>query len=240
MIEDDDFDDLPADPELAFVELELRLRRDLESKIDQDGTGNSYSHYYMEYINKILACTKALELDILSNWSTPSLDDSSSSLFHNFSSDVQNYVVQIKIRNSRRVRGYSVALDDSDKVKIRAHLAKIKLIVEKSDAPIEKKEVIFEKISELLLEVDRSRTRMDAFADFAGRLATISGDFAKEGVEPWVKVLKSIFEILGAAKDEEEKSPKLPKPSERKKLEAPRRQLPEPKPKQTPDDEIPF
>lgn len=148
--------------------------------------------------------------------------------------------MQIKVRRSRRERCYSVALDDSDKVKIRVHLAKIKVIVENSDAPIEKKETIFERISELLLEVDRSRTRMDAFADFAGRLAAISGGFARDGVEPWMKMLKPIFEILGAAKDEEENRPQLPKPSERKKLEPPRRQLSKPNSKQEPDDEIPF
>jgi len=148
--------------------------------------------------------------------------------------------VQVKIRNSRRVRRFSVALADSDKAKIRIYLAKVKVIVESSDAPIEKKEIIFEKISELLLEVDRSRTRMDAFADFAGRLAAISGDFAREGVEPWMKALQPIFEIFGTAKDEEENSSQLPKPSERKKLEPPRRQLPKPKSKQESDDDIPF
>lgn len=47
MIEDDDFDHLPADPELAFVELESRLHRNLDSKIEQDETGHGYSYYYM-------------------------------------------------------------------------------------------------------------------------------------------------------------------------------------------------
>ncbi|MFP5469342.1 MAG: hypothetical protein ACLGGZ_06320, partial [Alphaproteobacteria bacterium] len=78
----------------------------------------------------------------------------------------------------------------------------------------------FRKISALELEVDRDRTRFDAFGAFIIDAAEVLGD-AADKAEPARKLVDSISRLIWGAKNEEE-TKQLPSPPERKQIEPPR------------------
>ena len=85
------------------------------------------------------------------------------------------------------------------------------------------------------MEVDKSKTRFDAFLARWLDLTNAAAEGA-ENLEPAVKLLDRVMRILGRAKADHDAG-KLPAPEETKKL-------PGPKTEQSPgsdlDDEIPF
>jgi hypothetical protein len=97
-------------------------------------------------------------------------------------------------------------------------------------------------LSELTLEIDRDRTRFEIVADATRSMARLSGDVEREGAEPWWKWVKLIFGVIDEAKEHEPQQ-SLPAPEERRRLEAPRKQLPLRSTNLdagTVDDDIPF
>jgi hypothetical protein len=137
-------------------------------------------------------------------------------------------MVQIQIVHGRRVRGYSVQLDALTKSKIRHYLEKIREIIDRLEVPLPKKEALTARITALSDEVDRDRTRFDAYAGLALEIAATGGEVAQR-LNPVRKFLDSIASLLGYAKQAENARPALPAPHERKRLTPPRKErLPSP------------
>ena len=97
------------------------------------------------------------------------------------------------------------------------------------------REALFDKLNGLQKEVDRDRTRFDAYAALAVEAAGVLGDSVEKSKV--LDVLNTIARVMcGTKKDQETK--RLPPASPPKRLEAPRSQKSN-KQKEL-DDEIPF
>jgi len=245
MITDDELLNLPDDPELAFIQYETVLRERIITNIDQsDGYG--VDEYKIEYISHVLGVAKALDLQILDGWSVPSSNSTSNAIDQDFKqllTDVGYYTVQIRIKNARRIKKYSVSLDPAAKMKIRHHLEKIKEFVDRLDASDKKKEVLYSKITALENEVNRDRTRFDAVMALILEGAETGGEAGKR-LKPFRELLDSVTGVLKAAKEiEESESPRLSAPETPKQIPPPKKQLPPPDESGSSgdlDDEIPF
>ena len=121
-------------------------------------------------------------------------------------------MVQIQIAHGRRVRGYSVRLDPSTKSKIRHYLEKIREIVDRLEVPLPKKEALSARITALSDEVDRDRTRFDAYAGLALEMAATGGEVAQR-LNPVRRFLDSIAGLLGYAKQAETRGLACPLPT---------------------------
>lgn len=242
MAANDPFSNLPDDPEIAFIELEKQFRAELNEKLENSESGSAGDSYYLEYINRTLASARALKLDILREWEVPSHENNLWSEFRRFSTDVDHYLIQIKILHGRRNREYSVGLDAPTKQKIRHHLSQIKEAIDPLGLPQAKKETLYAKINALADEVDRDRTRFEKWASLSIEMATTVGEVAQ--LARVRELIDSVAKLLGFAKDAENSRPSLPPPHEAKRLAPPRRQLspPEKRPSKVKDldDEIPF
>jgi hypothetical protein len=115
-------------------------------------------------------------------------------------------------------------------------LNQIKGVVDKVELDDRKKESLYSKINALANEFDQDRTRFEVFAALFIEMAGIAGQ-AAEKMEPARKWLNSIAKWFGTAKTHEDANPQLPPHREPKKIEAPRKRLPAPKPD---DDDIAF
>lgn len=73
MIKDEDYFDIPEDPELAFLEFEKEARATLERRIEASDDGSPFFEYYQEYINSTLAAAHGLGLDYFKYWEVPKL-----------------------------------------------------------------------------------------------------------------------------------------------------------------------
>ncbi len=236
------YDDLPDDNEKAFIYLEKQFREGLDQSLRDNDQGNYDVYCKRRYMNAVIAIAKSLEIPGISDYTVPYEDQGVWNTFEAFETDVMNLTIQIEINHARRRKKYSVAFDSAAKQKIRYYIEQIRMSVEQSDLPQNKRDAIFKKLSELTLEIDRDRTRFEVLADVIRGVACLSGEVERDGAEPWWKWVKLIFGEIDEAKDKEPQA-SLPAPGERKRLEPPRKQLPSHKDKpakQEVDDEIPF
>lgn len=225
--------DLPDDPELAFLQLEKNFREVCEEEAKAARNDPSVRDLsYTTYIGKVLAALNELGLttSALASQEIPNIKDVSIHTYREFTKDVEHFKTQLQIRHSRRSKGYSVKLDSTAKAKIRHFLDQIKEIVDKLEVDQKKKDALYNKINALQAEVDRDRTRFDAYADLVIETAGTADEAAGKLNNNVRRLLDSIGKVIWGAKQEE--TPKLPPPTTPKKLEGPKSKLA--------DDEIPF
>jgi hypothetical protein len=239
MTEDEVFEGLPEEPELAFVVLESFYKAKLEQAIEGCDEGQVIVFHKRQYIHQVVASATALGIEAISRYIPPAEHNEVWNLYDQFSLEVEQVKIQIRIGHSNRHREFSVALGGPEKEKIRHYINQIKEIVDESDCSTEKKEAIQKRLSALLLEVDRTRTRFEMVLNGIRSLAALSGDVEREGAAPWWKWAKLIFGVVDEAKDQEE-SKSLPRNHDRKKLEAPRKQVSNARTSRDLDDEVPF
>ena len=218
MTEDDDdlYSDLPEDSELAFLQLEDAFRQKLVTKTRQTQAPIDY----MEYLNKTHAAAHALRVDVLQDMPQPEVGNALA-IYSAVSHKIENYIIQVKIRNGRRTKGYSVALDSVTKEKVRHLIGQIKTIVDRLEVNVQKKEALYARITALSDEVDRDRTKYDTYAALAIEMSNTAGKVTRN-LNPARKLLDSIAKLFSMAKEAEAGKPQL-------RLEAPRRQLAPPK-----------
>jgi hypothetical protein len=245
MVDDEEYIELPEEDEQAFLQLEKKFRNEMneELRIFEEREQNGYTAY-LSYINRTVAAAKTIHIELLQDLEIPSRRVDILDAYQEFNTFVEHHIVQIQILHGRRVRGYSVQLDASTKSKIRHYLEKIREIIFRLEVPLPKKEALTAKITALSDEVDRDRTRFDAYAGLALEMAATGGEVAQR-LNPARKFLDSIAGLLGYAKQAEDARPSLPAPHERKRLTPPRKErlsAPPEQPRQPDllDDDIPF
>lgn len=241
MITDEEIADLPEDPQLAFVTLERILRERVQEEERHADQNHDVESFRIEYINRTVAAAKIYDIDALSQWKVPRVGENIYRAYIQFTHDVDYVTMQIRIQTAPQKKRGSVGLDQNDKTKIHHYIGNIKEIVDKSDLIEDKKDKLYEKLNDLALEVDKNRTRLETVAAvFMTLCSGIGQGFSK--LEPARRWLDSIATVMERAKDLENiAQPKIPPPSARKRLEAPRKQLPESKALTDElDDDIPF
>jgi hypothetical protein len=153
---------------------------------------------------------------------------------------VDHFKVQVQIDHARSYNRFSVALDPTEKDKLRNYVAQIKKVIEECSLAQPKKERLYDKINNFLAEVDRDRTPYDQFADLVINLAHLGGEAAQE-LEPARKLINSIARLLGRAKEFEDSAPTLAPSPKHRQIPAPQKTLPPPPNKDGDmEDDIPF
>jgi hypothetical protein len=107
--------------------------------------------------------------------------------------------------------GYAI-LDSEEKKELHKHIEKIRTIIEKSAIEDRKKNSLFERLNDLVREVDRNGTRTDRFFAFAGELSFYIGQFAKNA-KPAIEEAKAILKIIWGARERHDGT-KLPRPDD--------------------------
>jgi hypothetical protein len=219
MISEEEFD-VAADvsPELAFVRLERKFRAAYEANLSTSDSSGSYNHYTLEYMNHVVAASRALGLDMFDFWSAPS-ENRLYEEYQEFRHQVDSFTIEIQIKHVRYGPNNSVALDASEKTHLRSYADAIKNIIDKSSLLTAKKERLFDRINAFIAELDKDRTLLQKFNDVILSLANTGGKAAEE-LEPAWKWVKLGAEILGVRQETEQR--KLPSPP--KRLSPPKRQ----------------
>ncbi len=241
----DEFASRPENDELAFLYYERIFCGQLDAAVagleDRDArySRETYNHFRQTYLNHVIAVVKALNLDILEEWVSDSAAASNSTNFDQIKFDIDAAVTGIKVRHAQIIRQNSVGLTPDTREKIRDLITKIKLTIESIDLPLPRKEALMTKLNAFAAEVDRDRTRLEAFGAL---MLEVTGGVAKveRKLRPIRKWLDSIANLLHQARADEDAYHRLLAPN--KRLAAPAKQIaPPPPPKEAiPDDDIPF
>ena len=224
------YDNLSDDPEEAFLQLEEKFREDCGVLVANAHEDTNLNIYFVDYIAQVLGAIEALDLKSAFASEVPQIESVDYNTYLNFSKDVKHYTTQIHIRRARRVQGFSVRFDSAAKTKIHHFVAQIREFLQKLELDTNKKDSLLTKLNVFAADVDRERTRLEAWGNIAIEVAGIAGD-AAEKLEPVRKWLDSIARVIWGVQTEAR--PSLPGPKEQKRIEPPRV-------RPTPDDEIPF
>jgi hypothetical protein len=136
-------------------------------------------------------------------------------------------ITGIKVRHAQVVRKHSVRLEQNMREKIRELINKIKITIEGIELPLLRKEALMAKLNAFAAEVDRDRTRSEAFGAL---IIEIAGGAAKveRKLRPIRKWLDSIARVMHEARVHEDTQGRLPPP-----IQAPQKQISPPLPGST-------
>jgi hypothetical protein len=241
----------PEDDDLAFVYYERffsqafdKALREIES---DESYNNSYNHYMQTYINQVLATVRALNIQILKYWIESPATASDERNFRQIKFDIDAAITEIKIQHAQISRKYSVRLDNTTREKIRDLINKIKITIESIDLPILRKESLINKLNAFAADVDRDRTKFEAFGALVVEASGIANRVERK-LRPIRKWIDSIGGVMREAKTMEDTQHRLPESAKRiegssKQIEPPSGKLwteQRPPKEKNLDDDIPF
>jgi hypothetical protein len=233
----DPYDDLPDDPELAFLSLESYFRARCDLLLEKANQNDRTDVIYVDYIAQVLAAITALGLAGEFKSEVPSIEDVDFNTYLNFNKDVMHYRTILRIRNSQRAAGYSVKFDDTAKRKIHHHLDQVLDIINKLEVEGTKKERLIARLNDLQNEVDQPRTRFDRLAAFTIEVSSVVGEAVEKS--KLLDILDAVGRVFWGAQSEKQKQLPVPKPP--MPLEPPKPKIEPPKPSGSDmDDDIPF
>lgn len=228
--------DLPDDPELAFATLQKRKFQELAESWDHDNGRGWFQE--RKYVDILVCFDDVYDLGILTAYrSPPTGDNEFADFFQDFRRSAEMASQKILMEAARRVKTGAqtiVVLDTASRQAIHALVSAIREKLNELTLAESKRESLFNKLNAFAAEVDRNRTRAESFLAFAVE-ASNAGKKIGENFKPLEQTIDRVFEWI-------EKAPKwkdvLPPWGERKKIEGPVNRLPAPSSEQ--DDEIPF
>lgn len=228
--------DLPDDPEMAFAILHRRKYRALEEIWESDSGGGWYIE--RRYVDTLLAFDEVHNLGLLTAYCHPPNDDSEfSDFFQEFRRHVEIASQKIMMEEARRYKTGAqniVVLDATARQAIHKLVNAIREKLNEITLPEHKRESLFGKLNAFAAELDRNRTRTEAFFAFAVETARVVREVNDE-LKPLQQTIDRILNLIDKATKWSEA---LPPWDERKKIEGPPKRIPGPQP--DPDDEIPF
>lgn len=228
--------DLPGDPEVAFAVLQDRKYKALEAIWEENRAGGW--HHERRYVDTLIAFDEVHGLGLLSAYRhLPSNDNDFPDFFHEFCRNAEIISQKILMEAARRLKEGAqdiIVLDATARQAIHTLIDAIREKMNGLTLPERKRESLFAKLNAFAAEVDRNRTRPEAFYAFAVETART----AKEVNDELKPVQQTIDRILDWIEKAEKWRDALPSWGERKKIESPPKRLPGPRPEL--DDEIPF
>jgi hypothetical protein len=234
---------LPADPEEGFAVLQQRKYKELEAFWESRSHSEEYSYSYdyeRRYVDTLVAFDEVHDLGILTTYrNPPARDKEFSDFFQDFRRHAEITSRKIMMEAARRVKigaQQIVVLDAAARQAIHALINALREKLNELKLPEAKRESLFNKLNSFAAEVDRNRTRPEAFYAFAVEAARTAREVNDE-LKPLQQTIDRVFDWIDKGKKLWDA---LPSWSERKKIEAPPKRLPQPTPVNDLDDDIPF
>jgi hypothetical protein len=234
--EGNEYLDLPDDPEMAFAVLQSRKYAALEASWEENRGGG----WFLErrYVDTLIAFDEVHDLGILTAFRNPPNDDlECSGFFGDFRRNAEIASQKIMMEAARRLKTGTqsiIVLDATARQTIHTFINAIREKLNELALPERRRESLFAKLNAFAAEVDRNRTRTEAFYAFAVETARTAREVNDE-LKPLQQTIDRVFDWIEKAK---KWTDVLPAWEERKKIEGPPKRLPQPS--QELDDEIPF
>jgi hypothetical protein len=234
-LEYNEYLDLPEDSELGFARLQRRKFKELEGYWE----GNSGGSWYRErqYVDTLVTFDEVHGLGILTAYQDPpARDQDFGEFFQDFQRVSEIASQKIMMESARRLKTGAervIVLDTAAREAVHSLVGAIRSKLNELALPESKRESLFNKLNAFAAEVDRNRTRTEAFYVFAVETARTAREVHDE-LKPLQQTIDRVFDWIEKAK---KWSDALPPWSERKKIEGPQRRL---SPPTDLDDEIPF
>jgi hypothetical protein len=243
-ITQDEIDDLPEDPSLAFMSFVQHAQRRLAVLTDRlDASDETGWHKLQDvrygFQNVIVAAAKRFRIEPFLNSVVPQRQhfNRSDEDYRQFVADLDHYMTQLVLDSSMRSRRDSVFIAPPVKDKIRKYLHGLKTAVDQSNFPASKRAALLEKLAEFERDLEKQRLSLIAVTRFMLGVMVIPGG-AWASWEVVSKLTTSILQVVAEAKSVDDENRSLP-PSEAPAVLLPPRRS-EPRPTNELDDDVPF
>lgn len=235
MESDNEYLDLPDDPEEAFAILHNRKYQELEEYWEESRDNGHF--FTRRYVDKLLAFDEVHSLGFLTAFKSPPRRPSDFvDFFEDFRRHAEMTSQKILMEAARRHKTGAeqiVVLDDASRRAIHHLLSQIRDRLNEIAMPENKRESLFNKLNAFAAEIDRNRTRTAAFLAFAVEASRTVKE-VNDQLKPLQHTIDRVLDFLDKATKWRDA---LPPWTDRKKIEGPPKQLPTP---DSLDDEIPF
>ena len=235
--ENNEFVDLPHDPEMAFAILQQRKYADLERRLANDENSAGWRHEE-RYFDTLIAFDEVHNLGILTAYRRePNKSENFNQFFNDFCRYVEMASAKIRMEDARRIKTGAqtiIVLDATARQAIHALINAIREKLNELTLPETKREALFNKLNAFAAEVDRNRTRTEAFLSLAVDVVR-AGKEIKDGLKSLQQPIDRVLDLIEKAN---KWTDALPPWKDRKRIEGPPKRLAPPQ--QDLDDEIPF
>jgi hypothetical protein len=216
-ITDDEIQGLPDEPEERFIALERIVRDRYEAAASRLDENESAIPLQRRYMSIVLPAARVYGIDGLSEWERPASNSTDWQLYDKFFADVDYCVTELRLLSADRARQYSVELDAAAKLKLQHLVQEIRQTIDRLDVSMAKKEKLYTRLNALQAEIDRKRTKLEAFGALMIEASGDVGESAKR-LEPLVRLVERVGVAIGIAKQTEDAQPRLPPRKERKQI----------------------
>ena len=221
---------------MGFAVLQERKLADLERLWESD-EGSSWRQE-RRYVDTLIAFDEVHNLGILTAYRNPPREGNQfDQFFDSFCRHSEISSQKIKMEAARRVKTGAetiIVLDATARETIHALINAIREKLNELALSENKRESLFNKLNAFAAEIDRNRTRTEAFLSLAvdvARTARVVG----EEIKPLQKTVDRVLDLIERA---DKWNDVLPPWRDRKRIEGPPKRLAPPQ--QDLDDDIPF
>ena len=250
-ITQDEIDELPEDPALAFVAFVRHAQRRLTDRSQQLDANNEQDWHLLEearygFTNVVVAAAKRFGIEPFVSFSVPRLDQfKKSDDYRQFKADLDYYMTQLLLDNSIRGKRDSVLIAPTVKDKIRSYIHGLKTAIDASEFTDSKRAALLDKLTEFEKELDKRRLSLLAVTRITIAILAVPGSLWAS-YDIVAKLSANILQAVGEAKAADDESRQLP-PADKPMVLLPPRNQDKPgigdatlRPGFNLDDEIPF
>lgn len=250
----DELDDLPDDPSMAFMTLVNHAQRSLAEQVRGLDPEERYqweqrNEIRQSFMNVMVAAAKRYEIEPFVSMQVPRVGNFQENDHKQFKADVEHYVTQLMLDNSIRGKRDSVVILPKSKDRIRGHIHALRDCLEKANMTAAKREALAKKLDAFEAELEKRRLGVLAVTRIAMEILALPGGvWASAELAP--KLITNIMQTVAESKAAEDETRQLSPVAPPKALSPPR--APEPEPRKTGgfgsgggfaddlDDDVPF
>lgn len=239
--------ELPDDPRLAFGLIVERTTDWLSKRLaevdeSEQSSWRVYEAAQLKAMNVIIASAKHYEVKPFADMVVPTKGEFNDSVFDEFQSDLDHYVIQMVLDNAGRARRDSAIIDSKAREKIRDYINGLKRVIDEADVSEAKRSALRSKLQAFEGELDKARVPVFALARILLEVVSLTANVAALHDSPtFHKLISNTFHAVAVVKAEDDQNRQLP-PSEPPRALLPPRPPQARGPKEDYDlnDDIPF
>jgi hypothetical protein len=246
-VSQEELDDLPEDPAMAFMTLVNHAQRRFAEQANQIDLDERNEWQRLEelrhsFMNVIVAAAKRFEIEPFVSMQVPRHDEFQASDPRQFMSDVDHFVTQLMLDNSIRSRSESVAILPKSRDRIRSYVNGLRQCVEQANMDEGKREALLKRLDAFEHELERRRISFVAVTRVVLEILAVPGGvWASADVAS--RLGSNIMQAVAEMKTAEEDGRQIAQTAPPKALSPPRKQVNQPSAStfdMDTDDDVPF
>lgn len=203
LIPDDAYQFLPSEPEEKLAYLARVAQANLNKFLAEDTSGDFSTEVRQQFVETMRAVAEALYIDGLPT-ARDTADLTAYEEYRLTSMRLSALITKVRLQSDLVPRPFSVKLGRVTKARIRQEAEHLKLYIEESDLPGQKRKKLLDHVRTLFAELDRERLSFGQITAITAAIATTFGG-GTAAIAKAPEAYRAITIILGAIGEDKDK-----------------------------------